>query len=326
MATLKIYIKSIVSPNNFSLSYKKGNNVGNLNSGFTPYGILPTGTTYSGGTTEIIVSGLSLIYGEQYWIKIDDLVNRSFIVENIIIHEEDYFNSICVPVVTATPTVTNTPGASPTTTPTITSSPIVGTPNPTSTPTLTPTETPSPGTTPTMTVTPTVTETPTLTSTPVPTSTPAPTSTPLPILIGFNQTTGLLNLNDLGDNIINITISGTATASQSWINCDSPPASYADLSYLVGSSYIAATANESRATSSFKDPSTSNSDVYTFTGVTSGTTSSIVINVADEFTYCGDAWGQGSVIITNITKISGSGTVLINQNKKTFSSQSNLSN
>lgn len=95
MASLKIYIKNISSPNNFVLSYKKGNNVGNVNSGFTPYGVLPTGTTYPEGTTEIIVSGLTLEYGEQYWIKIEDLVNGSFIVENIYIHDNNYFTSIC---------------------------------------------------------------------------------------------------------------------------------------------------------------------------------------------------------------------------------------
>lgn len=90
MGLLKIKIGNIISPNVFVVSYKSGNGVGNVNTDFIPYG-----TTYSGGTTEIVMSGLDLKYGEQYWIKIEDLVNGSFIIENIYIHENNYFISIC---------------------------------------------------------------------------------------------------------------------------------------------------------------------------------------------------------------------------------------
>lgn len=90
MVPLKINIDNIRSQNDFIVSYKSGNSVGNVNTDFIPYG-----ATYPGGTTEIVMSGLDLKYGEQYWIKIEDLVNGSFIIENIYIHENNYFISIC---------------------------------------------------------------------------------------------------------------------------------------------------------------------------------------------------------------------------------------
>lgn len=333
MASLKIYIKNISSPNNFVLSYKKGNSVGNVNSGFTPYGVLPSGTTYSGGTTEIIVSGLNLEYGEQYWIKLEDLVNGSFIIENIIIHYEDYFNSICIPPVTSTPTPTPTPtpGSSPT--PTSTPTGTIGvTPTTTPTNTPTPTTTPSLGASPTPTATPTTTPTPTNTVTPTNTATPTVTpSLPL-ILIGFEQVTGLLNLSDLGSNTIDITISGKSQAYQSWINCDSPPTAYADLDFYIGPSpidtntapYITAHVSESSASSSNRDTSSQASDSWTFTGIDSTYASKLITSISNDYTYCGDAWGQCDLIITNITQTSGSSTVLINENKKSFFTQNSI--
>lgn len=90
MGAIKINIRNISSPNDFIVSYKSGNSVGNVNDNFIPYG-----TTYTGGTTELSITGLDLKYGEQYWIKIEDLVNGSFIIENIYIHENNYFKTIC---------------------------------------------------------------------------------------------------------------------------------------------------------------------------------------------------------------------------------------
>ena len=130
--------------------------------------------TYTGGTTtNIEINFLSIIsnpYGKQHWFKILDTVTGSYIIENIYVHEYEYY-SVCVP----TPTPTNTPTSTPTGTPTTT---------PTSTPTSTPTTTPT--ITPTLTGTPTITSTPTSTigETPTPTITGTPTitiiSTPTP--------------------------------------------------------------------------------------------------------------------------------------------------
>lgn len=154
MGTLKIILNNIDSPNDFNLFYKKGPSVGNLYTGFNFY------NSYSGGTTYIEINNLD-DFGEQYWFKIEDVTNQSFIIENIAIFESE----VC-PEPSPTPTPTPTMGTTPTPTPTIgltsTPTPTMAEPTATSTPTLTST----PGTTSTPTPTIVPTSTPTLTSTP----------------------------------------------------------------------------------------------------------------------------------------------------------------
>ena len=171
MGFLKINLTNLVSPNDFIVSYKSGESIGNLNTGFTRY---PNDErVFDGGTTEIIVSGITLIYGEQYWFKIEEYntgrTDNPFIIENINTHNEEYFTYFCpAPIPTPTPTLTSTPASTPTPTPTLT-------PTLTSTPTLTATD----GTLPTPTATPTLT--PTLTST--------PTATPIePVTLSWVNT------------------------------------------------------------------------------------------------------------------------------------------
>lgn len=153
---IDIRLINIVSPNEFTLSYKSGVTIGNLYNGFTRYP--DTGTTYSGGTTGITISGVNFDYSQQYWIKIEDITNGSFIIENINTYSEDYFSGLTLNCVTPTPTPT----------------PI--TPTPTPTITMTNTLTPTPTITPT--ITPTVTVTPTRTPAFTPSITPSPTSAP----------------------------------------------------------------------------------------------------------------------------------------------------
>lgn len=136
--------------------------------------------TYTGGTTTDIEIDFDLIdpspFGKQYWFKILDIVTGSYIIENIYVHEYEYYyfcDHCCdfsggtatffescdfyggtatyyiPPTVTPTPTATNTP------TPTVT---ITNTPTATNTPTPTVTNTPTP--TATNTPTPTITEIP----------------------------------------------------------------------------------------------------------------------------------------------------------------------
>lgn len=143
------------------------------------------GGIFSGGTTTISIDlnleGIDASpYGKQYWFKILDVVTNSFIIENIYIHEYEFYGR-CVP--TPTPTATPTATSTPTPTSTPTSTPTV---TPTSTPTITPTVTLDCNFTisvvdATITPTPTPTSTPTSTSTgvdPTETPTPTPTSTP----------------------------------------------------------------------------------------------------------------------------------------------------
>jgi hypothetical protein len=128
--------------------------------------------TYTGGTTtNIEIDFLPITsnpYGKQHWFKILDTITGSYIIENIYIHEYEYYTQ-CVP----TPTPTSTPTSTPTNTPT-------NTPTSTSTPTITPTGTSTSTPTSTVDLTPTITGTPTITSTPIITGTPTITSTPTP--------------------------------------------------------------------------------------------------------------------------------------------------
>lgn len=212
------------------------------------------------------------------------------------------------PTPTLTPTLTGTPTSTPTLTPTFGS-----TPEPTQTPTVTPT------------LTPTSTPTPTPTPTPEPTQTPTPTPTIAPtIYIGFDEVTGLLNLGDLQDNLIDITISGSSKAIQSWINCDYPPPAYCNLDFYIETEYITAYVSETSATIDNKDTMSQETDSWTFTNVSSSNVSNISVSINYESNYCGDAWGQADLIITNITKTSGSGTVLIHPTNGTFTTQNDI--
>jgi hypothetical protein len=117
--SLYIRLHNIISPNNFSLYYKSGESVGNPNSGFTYY------NTYTGGTTGLVISGVTLSLNTKYWIKIVDDVTKKYIIENIYTHESCYYDCFDA---TQTPTPTKTP----TQTPTI---PTTQTQTPTPTPT-----------------------------------------------------------------------------------------------------------------------------------------------------------------------------------------------
>jgi hypothetical protein len=107
--------------------------------------------TYTGGTTANIEIDFTTIdpnpFGKQNWFKILDTVTGSYIIENIYIHEYEYYRycdhccdfsggtaSFVLYDVTPTPTATNTPTPTPTST---------NTPTPTATVTNTPTPTPT---------------------------------------------------------------------------------------------------------------------------------------------------------------------------------------
>jgi hypothetical protein len=123
--SLYIRLYNIVSPNKFSVYYKTGENLGNINSGFTFY------NSYSGSTTGLTISDSGLTLNTKYWIKIADDVTGKYIVENIYTHESCFYDCI-----NETPTPTQTMTSTPT--------PTVGTivePTPTQTQTMTQTRT-----------------------------------------------------------------------------------------------------------------------------------------------------------------------------------------
>jgi len=175
---LVIEIKNIVSPNNFKLFYQNGRTPGSVSEQENPTWGAQYGSVFAGGTSSITIDFDVEVdpnpYGKQYWFKILDTVTNSYIIENIYIHELDFYTKCFTPTPTVTPTYTpicNFSGGS-------------AISNLTPTPTITPTHTPicnfSGGSavqtnttpTPTPTITPTFTITPTYTPTITPTGEP----------------------------------------------------------------------------------------------------------------------------------------------------------
>lgn len=155
--SFKIRLNNINVPsgNEFKVFYKLDSRTpgsvafqGDLNWG-TLYG------TYTGGTTTSVeIDFLPIIsnpFGKQHWFKILDTVTGSYIIENIYIHDYEYYRycdhccdfsggtaTFTEYSVTSTPTPTST--NTPTPTPTATNT---ATPTPTATVTNTPTPTPT---------------------------------------------------------------------------------------------------------------------------------------------------------------------------------------
>jgi hypothetical protein len=185
---LVIKIKNIQSVNNFKLFYKVGRTPGSSSSQSSlSWGTQYTGSPSVGGifnesvttiSIDLISQGIDLNpYNKQYWFKILDVVTGSYVIENIHIHEYEFYDR-CIPkcdlggtavFLAPTPTPTYTIDCSLNGTAELTT--IIPTP----TPTITPTPTSTVGVTETPTITPTITSTPIITS--PPTITPTPTST-----------------------------------------------------------------------------------------------------------------------------------------------------
>jgi len=170
-----------------------------------------------------------------------------------------------------------------------------------------------------------VTPTPNPTSGLTPTPTPTPTVTPStpPIYIGIDNA-GLLNLNDLEDCMIDITISGSSAATQHWINCNYPPDAYAEMDFYMGSEHLILNAYETSATSVNPNPTTTETGTITYTGITSAVEQNITVAIGNDTVYCGTSSGECKLIITNITKISGTKSVMIDPSHTTFSVDGNL--
>lgn len=170
---LHIRLHNINCPNPFEVSYRIAPTPGDetvISTGYTQYG-----STYDSSNVRnyydnpIILSGSTFddIFFETVWIKIQDTVTDGYIIENIKIHSESYYDN-CLAVcdfsggtaseVLITPTATPEPTSidpTATPTPTPTSTPVGPTPTPTPTEncdfdvdinivTATPTPTPTP--------------------------------------------------------------------------------------------------------------------------------------------------------------------------------------
>ncbi len=180
---LVIKIKNIQSVNNFKLFYKVGRTPGSSSSQSSlSWGTQYTGSPSVGGifnesvttiSIDLITQGIDLNpYNKQYWFKILDVVTGSYVIENIHIHEYEFYDR-CIPkcdlggtavFLAPTPTPTYTIDCS------LDGTAVLGV-APTSTPTSTPT--------PTSTVNCSLDGTAVLyIATPTPTSTETPTPTP----------------------------------------------------------------------------------------------------------------------------------------------------
>lgn len=130
---LIINLKNIESPNNFKLFYRVGRTPGSssiqsdINWGTQYTGGTSIGGIFSGGTTtisiDLIDENIDLSpYSKQYWFKILDTVTGSYIIENIMIHDYEFYQD-CIPdcVLEGNAQIYNlpTPTLTPTPTPTL---------------------------------------------------------------------------------------------------------------------------------------------------------------------------------------------------------------
>lgn len=130
--SINIRIYNIDSPNPFRVSYKISDYMGSELTGYTTYNDL-----FPASTTGVTISGVTIDYDTNIWVKITDNVTNTFTIRNIktcdicaypavacdmevevtCINCDIYFEVICY---YATPTPTPTPTNTPTNTPTIT--------------------------------------------------------------------------------------------------------------------------------------------------------------------------------------------------------------
>jgi len=78
---LRLY--GIVSPHNFRVSIKQGGTAYPLTSGYVNYNGI-----YSGGTTQIEITGRTFNFNTQYWVKLTDVVTGRYIIENVYINDK----------------------------------------------------------------------------------------------------------------------------------------------------------------------------------------------------------------------------------------------
>lgn len=135
--------------------------------------------------------------------------------------------------------------------------------------------------------------------------------------LGFDYD-GNIDFSVLGDTVINITITGTTTAYQSWINCDSVPIGECDVSYGIETQYLYLNATESSANINDKDTSTTYNNSRTFSYVHSGSTSTLYSFINNQSNYCGDCYGDARLEITDITIVAGTKNIQIDPNNNTY--------
>ena len=103
---LVIKIKNILSTNNFKLFYRVGRTPGSSFEQSSPswgtqYTRIPSvGGIFNESETTISIDLINSEidtnpYGKQYWFKILDDLNGSFIIENIYVHDEIFYRELC---------------------------------------------------------------------------------------------------------------------------------------------------------------------------------------------------------------------------------------
>ena len=94
---LNIRIYNVTCVNSFTLSYRVSPTPGNesiIANGYTSYGgIFPSSVSRNYNSEPIILSGATFdnIYNQTVWLKITDSVTGGYIIENIKIHELEYY-------------------------------------------------------------------------------------------------------------------------------------------------------------------------------------------------------------------------------------------
>jgi len=147
---LRLY--GIVSPHNFRVSIKQGETAYPLASGYVNYNGI-----YSGGTTQIEITGRTFNFNTQYWVKLTDVVTGRYIIENVYINDKiAWADCNCTaPLILSVECYTDELDCGLSLSAVFVSGPpVTPSPTPTHTPTPTPTRGASPNPTPTPTPTP----------------------------------------------------------------------------------------------------------------------------------------------------------------------------
>jgi hypothetical protein len=145
-----IRLYGIVSPHNFRVSIKKGETAYPLTTGYVTYNGI-----YSGGTSQIEITGRTFNFNTQYWVKLTDVVTGRYIIENVYIHDKIAYSecNCTAPVILSLKCYTDDLDCELSLSAIYVSGPPV---TPSNTPTSTPPPTPTPGITPTPSHTPTI--------------------------------------------------------------------------------------------------------------------------------------------------------------------------
>lgn len=128
--------------------------------------------------------------------------------------------------------------------------------------------------------------------------------------IGFSDEYGNISFSGISNYIIAVSMKFYAEAGQSWINCDYPPQGHGSYSFTIDSDTVSDDIWATGASEEDKDVFDSNTQYYTFSGITSGSTVDTSVTANNEYNLCGDGSGFVYFEILSVTVIEGTPGVI----------------